>query len=78
MLSTPLGSPAWFKSSTMRIAVSGVELAGLTIIVLPAASAGPILVPINVIGKFHGTIPAQTPNGCLMTIPYIFPSGSGT
>ena len=78
MLSTPFGSPAWFSSSMMRRAVSGVVLAGLTIITLPAASAGPTFVPIRVMGKFQGTMPAQTPMGCLMTIPYILMSGRGT
>ena len=56
--------------------VSGVEDAGFTTTVQPAASAGLVLVPINVIGKFQGTIAPQTPTGCLITIPYIFGSGN--
>ena len=78
MFSTPLGSPAWFSSSMMRMAVRGVVEAGLTIMVFPAASAGPTLVPIRVMGKFQGTMPAQTPMGCLITIPYMRLSGRGT
>ena len=78
MFSTPGGRPAAFSNSIMRVAVSGVVLAGLWTTVLPATSAGPSLVPINVIGKFHGEIAAHTPIGCLSTMPYIVVSGSGT
>ena len=45
--STPLGRPASPMSFASSIIVSRVSWAGLTIIVQPAASAGPILrVPI--------------------------------
>ena len=53
----------------MRIVVSGVVEAGLTMTVLPAASAGPTFVPIKVMGKFHGTIAPQTPTGRRITMP---------
>ena len=54
--STPLGRPASPISLASSIIVSGVSWAGLTIMVQPAASAGPILrVPIAS-GKFHGVI----------------------
>ena len=56
-------------SSITLIVASGVVLAGLTMIVLPAASAGPSLVPINVNGKFHGTMPPHTPIGWRTTMP---------
>ena len=47
MLSTPLGSPDSAKMSARRSIDNGVRLAGLTTIVQPAATAGPILrVPI--------------------------------
>ena len=48
--STPAGSPASWKSSATLSVASGVDEAGLTTIVLPAASAGPIFVPISVKG----------------------------
>ena len=45
---------------------SGVSLAGLTTIVQPAATAGPILrVPIAS-GKFQGVIIRQGPTGCFI------------
>ena len=54
--STPLGRPASSISLASSSMVSGVSWAGLTIIVQPAATAGPILrVPIAS-GKFHGVI----------------------
>ena len=54
--STPLGRPASSISLASMSIVSGVSCAGLTIIVQPAAIAGPILrVPIAS-GKFHGVI----------------------
>ena len=66
-LSTPGGRPA---SSRIRASISidsGVWLAGLTTIVQPAATAGPILrVPIA-IGKFHGVISRHGPTGCCIT-----------
>ena len=47
----------------MASAESGVEGAGLTTIVQPAASAGATLRAIIPIGKFQGVIAAQTPTG---------------
>ena len=62
----------------MRMVVKGVVDAGFTTTVHPAARAGPTFVPINVIGKFQGTIAPVTPTGCFKTIPYILLSGNGT
>ena len=63
---TPPGRPA---SSRIRASISidrGVCCAGLTTIVQPAATAGPILrVPIA-IGKFQGVIMRQGPTGCFI------------
>jgi hypothetical protein len=53
----------------IRNVVSGVELAGFTTTVFPAASAGPIFVPMRVMGKFQGTIAPHTPTGRLNTRP---------
>ena len=54
--STPFGRPASSINLANSSIVSGVSWAGLTIIVQPAATAGPILrVPIAN-GKFHGVI----------------------
>ena len=54
--STPAGSPASSRIWASASIDSGVCCAGLTTIVQPAATAGPILrVPIA-IGKFHGVI----------------------
>ena len=49
---------ACWISSAVRSVASGVVDAGLMTIVLPAASAGPSLVPISVSGKFHGMMRA--------------------
>ena len=76
-LSTPAGSPASWKSSATFSVASGVDDAGLTTTVLPAASAGPIFVPISVSGKLYGTIAATGPTGRLTTIPYERPSVDG-
>jgi hypothetical protein len=51
----------------MASAEYGVEVAGLTTIEQPAASAGPALRVIIAEGKFHGVIAAQTPIGSLST-----------
>ncbi len=56
--------------------VSGVSDAGLTIMVQPAASAGPILrVPIAS-GKFHGVIAKHGPTGCFDTRMRPLPAGA--
>ena len=44
--------------------LSGVELAGLSTTVLPAASAGAIFQASISSGKFHGMTCAATPSGC--------------
>ena len=41
--------------------VTGVVDAGFTTTVFPAMSAGPIFVPMSVMGKFLGTMAAHTP-----------------
>jgi hypothetical protein len=63
MLTTPLGMPAWSISSAMRRLESGVNAAGFSTIVFPAASAGPIFQLVNMRGKFHGTMQPTTPTG---------------
>ena len=60
---TSSGSPACKASSARRSAVSGVYCAGLTITVLPAASAGAKPQAAIGIGKFHGTMTPTTPSG---------------
>ena len=63
MFKTPAGRPASEKISPNASIESGVCFAGLTTIVQPAASAGPILrVPIAR-GKFQGVISRQGPTG---------------
>ena len=54
-----LGQPASQASCSKRRAVSGVSSAGLSTIVLPAASAGAIFQAAIVSGKFHGVISAD-------------------
>ena len=54
--STPFGRPASSISLASSSMVSGVSWAGLTIIVQPAANAGPILRVPMASGKFHGVI----------------------
>src|ERR1700733_7704729 len=53
-LHTPAGTPARAASSAMASADSGVCIAGLTMIVQPAASAGATLRVIIAGGKFQG------------------------
>ena len=62
-LTTPAGTPASSMQRTTSSAVSGVAEAGLTIIVQPAARAGPSLRVIIAAGKFQGVIAAVTPTG---------------
>ena len=54
--STPFGRPASSISLASSNMVRGVSWAGLTIIVQPAAKAGPILRVPMASGKFHGVI----------------------
>ena len=55
--------------------VSGVCWAGLTTIVQPAATAGPILRVPMASGKFQGVIISAGPTGCFIVISRVFPSG---
>ena len=61
--STPSGSPASSAIFSSSIAVSGVSSAGLSTIVLPAASAGATFHDAIASGKFHGVIRPTTPSG---------------
>ena len=60
-LTTPFGTPASSIARSTAAAVSGVAEAGLTMLVQPAAIAGPSLRVIIAAGKFHGVIAATTP-----------------
>ena len=75
-LRTPSGSPASWRTSASRSIVSGVSAAGLTTMVQPAATAGPILrVPIAS-GKFHGVIISVGPTGWAMVSRRVAPFGA--
>ncbi len=63
MFTTPGGAPASSIVRRIRPAVSGVALAGLTMLVQPAAIAGPSFRVIIAAGKFHGVIAAVSPTG---------------
>ena len=63
MLTTPLGSPASRQISAKARAVSGVNSAGFSTTVLPAASAGATFQASIRSGKFQGMICPQTPTG---------------
>src|SRR6202000_2923901 len=63
MLSPPAGSPARSARRPRASAVSGVCSAGLSTIVLPAASAGAALRVIIAAGRVHGVMAAVTPTG---------------
>src|ERR1700738_5239349 len=77
-LHTPAGTPARAASSAIASADSGVCSAGLTMIVQPAASAGPTLRVIIAAGKFHGVIAAQTPTGSRNTTIRLSAHGEAT
>src|SRR2546428_12962538 len=62
-LSTPAGRPASCASSARQRAVSGVNSAGLTTTVFPAASAGPTFHATINRGEVQGTICPPTPTG---------------
>ncbi len=62
-LSTPAGRPASCASSARHSAVSGVNSAGLSRTVFPAARAGAIFHATISSGKFQGTICPTTPMG---------------
>ncbi len=57
--------------------VSGVSCAGLTIMVQPAANAGPILRVPMASGKFHGVMAKHGPTACLVTRIRPVPAGAG-
>ena len=63
MLTTPGGRSAWRQTSANSSADSGVEDAGLSTTVLPAASAGAIFQASISSGKFQGMTCAATPSG---------------
>ena len=63
MLTTPFGSPAISQISAKSSAVSEVNSAGLSTLVLPSAIAGAIFQASISSGKFHGMIWPQTPTG---------------
>ena len=75
-LTTPAGTPASESTCAISSAVSGVSLAGLTITVQPAASAGPILRVAIAAGKFHGVTRTQTPTGWWVTRIRFAPDGA--
>jgi len=72
---TPAGRPASSKIWASAYIDSGVCFAGLTIIVQPAAMAGPILRVPMASGKFHGVMNKQGPTGCFSTIRWESPDG---
>src|SRR5439155_8608010 len=73
---TPSGRPASRRTSASISIDNGVNCAGLTTIVQPAAIAGPILrVPIAS-GKFHGVIRRHGPTGCFIVSSRPWPFGA--
>src|ERR1700720_4133441 len=66
-LNTPAGIPARSASTARAKADKGVDSAGLTTMVHPAAKAGPAFLVIIAAGKFHGVMAQQTPIGSLTT-----------
>ena len=77
-LTTPGGAPASSIVRRTSAAVSGVALAGLTMLVQPAAIAGPSLRVIIAAGKFQGVIAATTPTGWRSTSTRFRGSWAGT
>ena len=63
MLTTPGGSPVSTQIAAKASAVRGVNSAGFSTTVLPAASAGAIFQASMSSGKFHGMICPHTPTG---------------
>ena len=62
-LSTPFGSPARARMSTISQEQPGTRSAGLNTTVLPWQSAGAIFHAGMAIGKFHGVMMPTTPTG---------------
>ena len=67
MFATPGGSPASARISAMTMAVPGVSMAGFRTAVFPVIRAGASFHTTIRNGKFHGMMPAQTPNGSRRT-----------
>ena len=65
-LRTPPGRPTSSRICASASIDSGVCEAGLTTIVQPAATAGPILRVPMAAGKFHGVISRHGPTGCFI------------
>ncbi len=75
-LRTPSGSPASAKIPARASMDSGVSWAGLTTMVQPAATAGPILRVPMARGKFHGVMSRHGPTGCFIVSSRPEPPGS--
>src|SRR5262249_48424705 len=65
MFTTPAGRPIPVSSSPRRSATRLASSAGLSTMVQPGASTGPIFHTALLTGRFHGTIAATTPTGSL-------------
>ena len=76
-MNTPAGIPALSASSAIANADSGVNVAGRTTNVQPAANAAAALRAIMALGKFQGVIEATTPTGCFTTTIRLSPEGAG-
>jgi len=59
---TPGGKKFWASSPSFR-SQYGVNGDGLMMMALPVRTAGAILPRASCTGKFHGTMPTQTPRG---------------
>ena len=68
MLNTPGGRPAASAQSASSELVSGAHSGGLTMTVLPAASAGPSFQVASISGAFHGVMMTTTPAGSWRTM----------
>ncbi len=66
-LNTPSGKPASAKICAHRLAESGVNSAGFSTTVQPAASAGASFQLSSMNGVFHGVIRPATPTGLRCT-----------
>jgi hypothetical protein len=78
MLTTPAGTPASSSTRTKFTADSGVNSDGLKTTVLPHTSAGMIFHDGIAIGKFHGVMIEQTPNGWRTDMANLSRSSEGT
>ena len=76
--STPGGKPTSCAARASSSSVSGVWASGLTTTVFPAARAGPSFHTASSRGKFHGTMPAQTPTGSFRISPVARPGAEMT